>query len=127
MGTKRQTGYGTINLSKNIYYDIIREAVGAAEGRCRLGKMNLFLPFLVNDESTCMDLRYEGENLELDVYIIVRFGTSLSGVTDEIIKHIREKCVECSGVEPRSIKVVVTGTESAHGKIRRHIEYIRER
>lgn len=127
MGTKKKTGYGTINISKSIYYEIIRNAVKSTGGKCRLGNMRFLLPFLINDESNCMNLRIEGEDLSVELFVIVRFGNSLSRITDAVIEYIKEECINCTGTAPVSVKVTVTGLEVAGKVVRRNVEYTRER
>ena len=126
MGARLRTDYGTINLSKNIYYDIIRSAVEATHGRARFGNAGLFLSFLINDESNCMKLKFDEDNVTIDVYIIVRFGSSISRIADGILEHINGECITNFGKKPALTTIYVTGVESIRGTIRRTIEFKRE-
>ncbi len=126
MGAKVRTEYGTINLSKNIYYKIIRDAVADTKGSARFGNTRLFLPFLINDESNCMKLEFTEDNVYMEVYLIVRFGISISRIADQVIDHIHRDCMTNFGMLPAGIKVTVTGVESKNKTIRRSIEFTRK-
>ena len=126
MGAKVRTEYGTINLSRNIYYKIIRDAVDNTMGRARFGNTRLFLPFLINDESNCMKLDFNEDQVYIEFYLIVRFGNSISRVADEVIEYIHKECITNFGSKPAGVKVTVSGVESKNKTIRRSIEFTRK-
>ena len=126
MGAKLKTEYGTINLSKNIFYQIIRDSVADTKGMARFGNTRLFLPFLVNDESNCMKLDFDDDNVYIEVFLIVRFGVSISRIADEVMENIQKECITNFGTKPARTKVNITGVESKNKTIRRSIEFTRE-
>ena len=58
------------------------------------------------------------------VYIVVKFGCSISQVTNEIIDYIYDKMETIMGERPEKVTVVVTGSVSKN-IARRHIEVSR--
>jgi uncharacterized alkaline shock family protein YloU len=64
--------------------------------------------------------------LDVRIFIVVRFGTSIAKVTNQLIDEIQNTIKSFTTVEPNSVAVVVAGTLSQQ-LTRRYIEVKRDR
>lgn len=122
------TKIGSISITKNVIGRIVADAVSQFDGKVLVsnhkGKvLKQTLKRNGAEEANCLELTYGEEGLDLRVFIVIRFGTSITMVTNQIIDTIHEKIKKVTGKEPNSVAVVVTGMISNIAK--RHIEVSR--
>lgn len=113
-----ETMNGTISVDKSVVGKIIADAVGQFKGKvfisnhkgkvvsgfaAKLGVMDDINHMEINLENHCIDIRF---------FILIRFGTSINKVTEQLIGTIKKNTEETTGLEVNSIAVVVTGMVS---------------
>lgn len=124
---------GQIQFSRNVIYRVCLDAVNAT-GEARIqnykgrytskkpGRLNVFTQ--TEEDVEDIDIIETDQGLELTIYIVVRFGVSISGVANDIIDHICREMESLFGRQPSSVKVIVTGIVSKD-IARRRIEFSR--
>lgn len=124
---KLETADGTISVDKAVIGKIIAEAVGQFKGKVFIsnhrGKViSGFASRLGMDDIGFMEIDLgKGGGLEIRFFILIKFGTSINRVTEQLIATIKQNAEEITGLEVDSIAVVVTGMVSKH-TVRRNIE-----
>lgn len=131
-----ETKIGNIHFSKDILNKIIHEAVALCGGRVEInnykGKYMNMVPGLASkmkmnlysEDAGGIEIKELEEGVEICVYIVVKFGTSINNVTNTIIDFIYENTEKIMGQKPLKVTVIVTGTSSKN-IARRHIEVSR--
>ena len=124
---------GQIHFSKNVMYRICSDAAEQAgdariqnyKGRYTTKKPGLLNAFSQNDIDDDSVVIEESEGaVRITVYIVVRFGVSISAVANSIIDYIYQQTELVFGVKPANVTVIITGTASKT-IARRHIEFSR--
>lgn len=125
-----ETKYGKVIITRNTIGKIVLDAVKAKKGKVYLsnhkGKSMGFLSRKLSgmEEISNIDISFNNNKIEIKLYVIVKFGISISKITNEIIEQIEKDIVEFCDEPPESIIMVVTGTISK--KIaKRHIEVMK--
>jgi uncharacterized alkaline shock family protein YloU len=123
---KLETKDGAISVEKAVIGKIIAEAVEQFNGKVLIsnhkGKVSGFAAKIgVTDDLSSMEILLGENGLEIRFFILIRFGTSINRVTDELIKTIKKNIEEMIELEVNSIAVVVAGIISKH-TVRRNIE-----
>lgn len=122
-----ETMNGTISIDKTVVGKIIAEAVGQFKGKVLIsnhkGKVvsGLVAKLGVMDDTNSMEINLEKNGLDIRFFILIRFGTSINRVTEQLIEEIKKNTEEITGLDVNSIAVVVTGMISKH-TVRRNIE-----
>ena len=124
-----ETELGCISIGKSAIGKIITEAVDKFEGRVIISNHKGKVPGLVSkigglDDIANMEINFGDLGIDIRVYIVLRFGTSITKVTNQLVDEIHEKIKAMTGAEPNSVAVVVTGMISKN-LARRHIEVTR--
>lgn len=128
---KNEIGY--IHFSRDVIYRICADAVNQT-GEARLhqfrGRYNAKKPVssysFVSTEEDYENIQVEttDSSVRIALYIVVRFGVSISSVANSIIDYIYEEMKKVMGEEPAFVKVIVTGIVS-RTIARRQIEFSR--
>lgn len=124
-----ETDLGNIMVSKAAVGKIITEAVERFDGKVIISNNKGKVPGFVSkiggmDDSNAMELSQTEQGLDIRVYVVLRFGTSIAQVTNKLVNEIHENIKKMTGIEPNSVALVVTGMISK--KIApRHIEVTR--
>ena len=124
-----ETDLGTITVSRNAIGKIVTEAVERFDGKVIISNHKGKVPGIVSriggmDDINSMEINYGENGLDLRVFVVLHFGTSITQVTNQLVDDIHEKTKETIGIEPNSVAVVVTGMISKN-IARRHIEVTR--
>ncbi len=126
---------GKISFSRNVIYRICMDAAeksGEARIQNYKGRYTAKKPGLLNAFSQAEE-EIEDKDIEISeselglvitVYIVVRFGVSISGVAETMMDHIYEQMEQLFGEKPAQVRIVVTGTASKT-IAKRHIEFSR--
>ena len=56
-----------------------------------------------------VSVRYDGENVDIDLYIIVEYGTRITSVADSVANSVRFNVEKAIGMPVREINVHVAG------------------
>lgn len=122
-----ETMSGAISIDKAVIGKIIAESVGQFKGKVLIsnhkGKVvsGFAAKLGVMDDISYMEIILGKNGLDIRFYILIRFGTSINKVTEQLIRTIKENTEEITGLEVNSIAVVVTGMVSKQ-TVRRNIE-----
>jgi uncharacterized alkaline shock family protein YloU len=122
-----ETMDGTISIEKTVIGRIIAEAIGEFKGRVLIsthkGKpvSGLAAKIGMMDDVGSMDINLGKNGLDIRFFILIRFGTSINHVTEQLIETIKKNTEEITGLDVNSIAVVVTGMISKQ-TVRRNIE-----
>lgn len=113
----KETSDGNIIIEKAVIGEIIARVISQFGNKVMISNYkNKALSFAskmsINYELNNMDISLGEKGLDIKVYIVVKFGTSIGMVTNNIIEDIRDRMIKFIGVEPNSVAVVVTGTAS---------------
>jgi uncharacterized alkaline shock family protein YloU len=131
-----ETKIGNIHFSKDILNRIIHEAVASCNGKVEInnykGEYMNMVPGLASkmkmnmhsEDAGGIDIKEVEDGIEVCVYIVVKFGTSIQNVTNKIIDFIYEHMEKTTGQKPLKVTVIVTGTSSKN-IAKRHIEVSR--
>lgn len=123
---KVEAKQGSIIINKAVIGKIILEAIGQFKGRIWIsnhkGKIvNLKQRWGAPDGTDYMYIAMGKKGLDIRVNIVIRFGTSIGMVTEQLIHDIKYDIERLTGIEANSIAIVVTGLISKQ-ITRRNIE-----
>lgn len=123
---KLENDSGSISIDKAVIGKIITETVDKFNGKVLIsnhkGKISGFVSkFGVNDEVSNIEINFVKNGLDIRLYIVIRFGTSINMVTEHLIQNVKKNIEEYTTIEANSIAVVVTGMFSKQ-VVRRNIE-----
>ena len=119
------TEYGSIGINKSIITQMVTDAVDVYSGKARLGNAKAVFNIFSNDESSNIDIVWDDEEIYINIFLIIKFGTSISRVTNGIIDYIEKNIKGTFGDIPHKIRILVTGIESKQQVIKRDIEVVR--
>ncbi|NLP30619.1 MAG: Asp23/Gls24 family envelope stress response protein [Clostridiales bacterium] len=117
---KIDTEVGAIKIRKAVISKIVLESIKKFKGRVFItnhkGKM-----IRLKSAADYIDVNLAKTGLDIRIYIAIRFGTSISMVTENLIEDIKYNIEKITSLEANSIAIVVTGMISKH-MTRRNIE-----
>ncbi len=119
------TEYGSIGISRNIISQMVTDAVDIYSGKAWLGNAKGIFSLFSNDENSNIDIVWDEEGIHISIFLIIKFGTSISKVTNGIIDYIEKNIEETFGDISHKIRIIVTGVESKQQVIKRNIEVVR--
>ncbi|MDR2088038.1 MAG: Asp23/Gls24 family envelope stress response protein [Clostridiales Family XIII bacterium] len=116
-----KTQGGTIALDRAVLGQIIRRETAAFPGKVMLSNAK---GKPVGDDSGFFDCAWsEAGAFELRVFVVLRFGVSISAVTQELIRRLRTRIEALTGVRAARVVIIVKGVLSKHIS-RRNLEII---
>lgn len=122
-----ETDLGTITVAKSVIGNIIKSVIDSFDGKVIIsnskGKITNQLPKLgPKEEYSDVEIELTEEGLlNINIYVILKFGTSIKATTERIITDIRSLIKETIAMDVNEIDVTVTGMMSKH-IAPRHIE-----
>ena len=124
-----ETEFGTITITKSVIGKIITDVIDEFEGKVIISNHKGKVPGLVSklggmDEISTMEINLTEQGLDIRIFVVLRFGTSITRVTNQLVDEIHRRVREMTAMEPNSVAVVVTGMISKH-IAPRHIEVTR--
>ena len=109
---KRTTEIGSITLSKNVIGNIITDAISEMNGKLVLCNSKGKTGMLEIKNMTFVEISGENENPDIKIYVLVRFGTSISLITEMLIDAVKLRVRVVTGISPETVAVVVKGVFS---------------
>lgn len=109
---KEKTSLGGIHISPKAIATIAYHAVLESYGVVGLAPKNIangIVKSITRDPSRGVDVHYTGDDIDIDVHIIVEFGTRINSVADSVKKTIRFHVEKALGLKVNSISVHVAG------------------
>ncbi|MDO4552981.1 MAG: Asp23/Gls24 family envelope stress response protein [Bacillota bacterium] len=121
-----KTEEGSIGIGRDVITRIIIEVVEQFQGKVLISnaKGKLLGPgmrLVGVGEGSFIELEMGKQGLDIRLNIVIRFGTSISMVTEQLIIDIKENIEKYTGIEVNSTAVVVAGLLSKQ-MTRRNIE-----
>lgn len=130
---KVTTDFGEIIFGNGTIKKIVKDAVSMFNGKVFLSNPKGKIQAAASKKSSAeggsggsgyVEVSFEASDIHIRIYVIIRFGTSISRVTNRLIEKVYEDVSRVMGVAPASISVVVAGTMSKNTK-RRNIEVVK--
>lgn len=106
------TNLGTITVSKNIIKNIILEVIDSFDGKVLLSNSKGKFPKFAQNDADQMEVELTEDGLEIRVFVVLRFGTSIKYTTNKIIGDMHSLIKERTGISIAKASVVVTGVLS---------------
>jgi len=126
-----ETSAGSISITKNVIGRIIIESVRKFNGKIIISnhKGKVRVPKRRGDGSDIInniDIVMGAKGLDIRLYVVMKFGTSIGTAIDGLIKAIYDDALAMTGLAPNSVAIVVTGMISKDQMTRRNIEVKRQ-
>lgn len=107
------TKEGSISVSKAVISKIIMESVAQFSGRVLIsnhkGKVVRLKQKLGGlDAADYFDINMGNSGMDIRIFIAIKFGTSISMVTEQLIHDIKYDIERLTGMEANSIAIIVT-------------------
>ncbi|MGI6736545.1 MAG: Asp23/Gls24 family envelope stress response protein [Anaerovoracaceae bacterium] len=125
-----KTEYGAITLTREAIGQVIMKVLRNYQGRVHVSNHRGRLLGLRDrlsrvDEIDNMEIRFDESGIvSVRIYIVMRFGLSISRITGMMIREIHDALTRVMGKEPAEICIVVAGVLSKN-LVPRHIEISR--
>jgi uncharacterized alkaline shock family protein YloU len=106
------TTLGSIHISPEAVATIAYHATLQSYGVVGLAPKNLAegLAHTITKEPTRgVSVRYDGENVDIDIYIIIEYGTRITSVANSVANTVRFKVEKALGLRVNSIDIHVAG------------------
>lgn len=106
------TSLGSIHISPNAVASIAYHAALQSYGVVGLAPKNLadgLVHTITREPSRGVTVHYTGEDLDIDVHIIVEFGTRINSVAESVANVIRFSVEKALGLKVKSVNVHVAG------------------
>src|SRR5574338_409847 len=106
------TSLGSIHISPNTVASIAYHAALQSYGVVGLAPKNLadgLVRSITREPSRGINVRYSGEELDIDVHIIVEFGTRINSVAESVANVVRFSVEKALGLRVNSVNVHVAG------------------
>ncbi|MDD2483901.1 MAG: Asp23/Gls24 family envelope stress response protein [Eubacteriales bacterium] len=105
---------GSISVSRSVIARIIFEVLAKADGRVfpatAKGKViQLKQKHGAYDGKDLFEINMGDQGLDIKLSIVIRFGTSIAIVTEQLIHDIKQEVETYAGIRPNSVAIVVTG------------------
>jgi uncharacterized alkaline shock family protein YloU len=117
MSTKRGS-YGKIDISKAAVATIANRAVMQCYGVVGMANKNLangISHILSRDSRRGIDVSIEDEEIVVDVYVIVEYGTRIRVVAESIQNTVKFHVEKSIGIPVRAVNVFVHGLRQSNG------------
>ena len=124
---KIETSTGSISIAKNVIGRIVIQAVKKFKGNVMIsnhkGKVHGLVKKIGDgDAINNMDITMGENGLDLRIYVVLNFGTSIGNVTNQLIEEIYTRIKAFTGAPPNSVAIIVTGILANQQMARRNIE-----
>lgn len=111
---KIETGNGYISIEKTVIGKIVIEEVKKFDDKVLISNHKGRVPGIVSkigglDDISHLEILMGPKGLDVRVYIVIRFGSSIGRVTNQLIDGIQDNIKELTAIEANSVAVIVTG------------------
>lgn len=111
MGQEKTT-LGSIHISPTAIAAIVYHAARQSYGIVGLAPKNLaegIATTITREPSRGIDVRFDGDKLDIDVFIIIEFGTRITTVAESLGKAIRFQVEKTIGLKVHEVNIHVQG------------------
>lgn len=109
---EESTPIGSIQVSPRAIATIAYQAALKSYGVVGLASKNLInglANVLVKDPTHGVEVSYDGENINIDIYIIIEYGTRIKSVADSVRNTVRFQVEKAIGMPVNQVNVHVRG------------------
>ena len=106
------TSLGSIHISPNVVATIAHRAILQSYGVVGLAPKNLaddLMHAITREPSSGVTVHYNGVDLDIDVHIIVEYGTRINSVAESVANLVRFKVEKALGLKVNNVNVHVAG------------------
>ena len=106
------TSLGGIHISPNAVASIAYHATLQSYGVVGLAPRNLadgIVKTITRDPSRGVTVSYSGETLDIEIHIIVEYGTRINSVAESVANSVRFQVEKALGLKVNTINVHVAG------------------
>lgn len=103
---------GSIKISPRAIATIAYQATLQSYGVVGLASKNLFdglTNVLVKDPTHGIDVQFDGEKIDIDIFVIVEYGTRIKTVAKSVVNTVRFQVERAIGLPVNMINVHVQG------------------
>ena len=116
---KENTSKGDIQISKQAIATIAFQAVQRSYGVVGLASKNIadeLAHALVKDPTHGIDVDYKNQEINIDIYIIIEYGTRIKSVAASVANTVRYQVERSLGVPVNEINIHVQGLRISNGE-----------
>lgn len=109
---EEKTNLGGIHISPNAVATIAYHALLESYGVVGLAPKNLadgIVKSITREPSKGVIVDYNGEDIDIDVHIIVEYGTRINSVADSVVNTVRFHVEKALGLKVNSVNVHIAG------------------
>ncbi len=106
------TSLGGIHISPNAVATIAYHATLQSYGVVGLAPKNLvegLAHTIAHEPARGVSVRYDGENIDIDIYIIIEYGTRVMSVAESVANTVRFQVERSLGMPVHEVNVHVAG------------------
>jgi len=106
------TSLGGIHISPNAVATIAYHATLQSYGVVGLAPKNLadgIVSTITREPSRGVSVRYSGDNIDIDIHIIVEYGTRINSVAVSVANTVRFQVEKALGLKVNSVNIHVAG------------------
>lgn len=106
------TSLGGIHISQSAVAAIAYHATLESYGVVGLAPKNLaegLAQTITHEPARGVSVRYDGENIDIDIYIIIEYGTRVTTVADSVANTVKFHVEKALGMPVHEINVHVAG------------------
>ena len=116
---KDNTPLGDIQISKQAIATIAYQAVQRSYGVVGLASKNIadeLAHAIVKDPTHGIDVEYKNKEINIDIYIIIEYGTRIKSVAASVANTVRYQVENSLGVPVNEINIHVQGLRISNGQ-----------
>lgn len=109
---EEKTSLGGIHISPNAIATIAYHATLESYGVVGLAPKNIadgIVKTITREPSRGVSVDYNGEDIDIEIHIIVEYGTRINSVADSVVNTVRFHVERALGLKVKSINVHVAG------------------
>ncbi len=106
------TSLGGIHISPNAIATIAYHATLASYGVVGLAPKNLaenLAQTITHEPARGVSVRYDGENIDIDIFVIIEYGTRINSVADSVANTVKFHVEKALGMPVHEVNVHVAG------------------
>jgi uncharacterized alkaline shock family protein YloU len=110
--TSEDTPIGSIHVSQRAIATIAYQAARASYGVVGLASKNFVSGLsnvIVKDPTHGVEVRYNGDDIKIDIYIIIEYGTRIASVASSVGNTVRYHVEKALGLPVSEVNVHVQG------------------
>jgi uncharacterized alkaline shock family protein YloU len=110
--TKETTPIGSIHISPQAIATIAYQAAMRSYGVVGMASKNVvdgLAQALTKDPTHGVDINYDGQQVDIDIYIIIEYGTRIKSVANSVANTVRYNVEKALGLPINEINIHVQG------------------